>query len=153
MKTGWFSVLLPLFALDAVGAQCCIGLGPTLPSNTASSCVNSTSVQAIPAEWSFLPASGATSCASQGVGYSCLAFKCSISATGMSMTLYGQGCTTPAILSIDCQEADTELPLKLGYQSTVSCSPISTSDCSTKHPGLIVVLLLVAGNALSMTML
>ena len=148
MKTGWFSVLLPLFAVDVVGAQCCIGLGPTLLSNTASSCVNSTSVQVIPAEWTLAP-----SCASQGVGYSCLAFKCTVSATGASVTVYGQGCTTPAILSIDCQEVSAQLALKYGSEATISCSPISTSDSSTKRPSLLVVSVLVAGNALLMTML
>ena len=152
MKTVWFSVLLSLFAIDDVGAQCCIGTGSALPSNAAS-CVNSTSVQVIPEEWTLLPASGATSCASQGPGYSCLTFKCSVSAMGASITIYGQECTTLAILTSQIQEAQTTLAQSFGNAGTVSCSSFSISVSSTKHPILIVFLVLVAGNALLLTII
>ena len=148
MKSVFVSFLLLLGAIDFVNAQCCSGSGPSIPANTASACVSSTS-GAFPATWTLLPATGAGSCASVGSGYTCLAYKCTASASGASITMYGQECATPSIMTAAAQAAQSAMS---GSGMTYTCGTVS-NDSSSSNPRFIVLSLLATVNVLFLTLL
>ncbi len=137
-----FLLLLLLGAIDVVEAQCCVGVGPTLPANNASTCVNSTtgsSSATVPASWTLLPA---TSCASAGSGngVSCMAVKCTVSSMGISYTYYVQQCATPSMMAASAQAGQSSAA---SSGLSLTCT-IMSSDSPTAHPRILVLLLLSA---------
>ncbi len=95
-------VLLSLFSVASVNAQCCTGSGTgAAPGNTASACT----ATAAGGSWSLL------TCAS---GTSCLGYKCTMTMAGVTATAYSQLCTTTDAL-----------------KTAMSATQVSGTTCST----------------------
>lgn len=130
-------LILLLLPIACIAGQCCTGSGPSLPSNTATSCVSSTS-GAIPAAWTLLPATGSTSCSASSS--SCMAYKCTATAQGLTMTQYSQICSTPALMAAYLSTAQSTMS---GSGVNYVCTSVMGSGAQLR-PDLLSFLLAVA---------
>lgn len=124
-------LFLFLFAIPSALADCCSGSGPSLPSNTAASCVSSSS-GAMAAAWTLVP-----SCAT---GTGCIAYKCTLSSAGVSMVQYGQQCSTPTLMDAAVKATQAAL---VSSGMTGSCSTM-IGAASAHVPSMTLVLAIMA---------
>ena len=129
MKTVIISLMLAATVVDVVHSQCCVGVGPVLPANTASACVSSNGT--VDAKWTLMPAAGSASCASVGDGFACIAYKCS----NATLTIYGRHCATPIIMAALYQEVEF---------ASITCSTVSNGSSRTGMPRWMVLFLVLA---------